>query len=60
MDIKELRTQSAEALEKTAAEYRAKIRDLRFAVGTRSRANVRDLRKAKKDLARVLTVKHSL
>lgn len=56
MDIKELRNQSAEALQKTAAELRAKVRDLRFTVGTRQRADVRDLRNIRRDLARVLTV----
>jgi ribosomal protein L29 len=59
MDVKEFRNQTPEALDKTAAEIRAKIRDLRFTVGTGSRGNVRDLRNAKRDLARVLTVKNA-
>lgn len=56
MDIKELRTQNPEALTRLAGELRASIRDLRFTVGTRSRSDVRDLRDAKRNLARVLTV----
>ena len=59
MNVKELRTQTAEALTKTAGELRGRIRDLRFTVGTRQRADVRDLRNAKRDLARVLTVLNS-
>jgi ribosomal protein L29 len=59
MDIKELRLQSKEALDKTASELRAKIRDLRFTVGTGTRGHVRDLRTAKRNLARVLTVKNA-
>lgn len=59
MDIKELRTQTPEALDRMAAELRAKIRDLRFNAGTRQLADVRDLRDARKLLARVLTVRQS-
>ena len=59
MDIKELRTQTPEALERLAGELRAKIRDLRFNAGTRQLADVRNLRDARKDLARVLTVKNA-
>lgn len=56
MDVKDLRNQSAVRLRELADELRAKIRDLRFTVGTRQSANVRDLRKAKRGLAQVLTV----
>lgn len=59
MDIKELRTQSPEALDRQAGELRAKIRDLRFNAGTRQLADVRDLRDARKTLARVLTVRNA-
>lgn len=57
MDIKEIRGQSADRLDQMASDLRAKIRDLRFTVGTRQRSNVRDLRKAKKELAQVLTLR---
>lgn len=57
MDVKDLRNQSADRLLELANELRAKIRDLRFTVGTRQSANVRDLRKTKQDLARVLTLR---
>ncbi len=56
MDVKDLRNQSADRLLELANELRAKVRDLRFTVGTRQSANVRDLRKTKQDLARVLTL----
>lgn len=56
MHAKDLRTHAPERLNQMAAELRATIRNLRFTVGTRERTNVRDLRKAKRDLARVLTV----
>lgn len=56
MELKDLRNQSKDRLTALSHELRAKIRELRFTVGTRQRANVRDLRKAKRDLAQVLTV----
>ena len=59
MNAKELRSHSPERLDQMAAELRATIRGLRFTVGTRERANVRDLRKAKRDLARLLTVRNA-
>ena len=60
MNAKELLTHSRERLDQMAAELRDTIRSLRFTVGTRERTNVRDLRKAKRDLARVLTVSRAL
>lgn len=54
--VKDLRNNSTDQLLRLAGETRAKIRDLRFTVGTRQSANVRDLRKAKRDLARILTI----
>lgn len=59
MDIKDLRNQSTERLEQVASELRARIRGLRFTVGTRQRTDVRTLRHAKHDLAQVLTVLRS-
>ncbi|HWQ99907.1 MAG TPA: 50S ribosomal protein L29 [Candidatus Methylomirabilis sp.] len=56
MDVKDLRNQSDIRLRELADEMRANIRNLRFTVGTRQSANVRDLRKAKRGLAQVLTV----
>jgi ribosomal protein L29 len=59
MKASELRTKSRDHLSQMAGELRATVRNLRFTVGTPSRANVRDLRKARKELARVLTVKNA-
>lgn len=57
MDVKDLRNQAPVRLLELANELRAKIRDLRFTVGTRQSANVRDFRTAKRDLARILTIR---
>lgn len=54
MDIKELRQQTLKQLEQLAAEKAVMIRELRFTVGTRQSSHVRDLRKAKKDYARMM------
>jgi ribosomal protein L29 len=59
MELKELRTHSSERLEQAAAELRAKIRDMRFTIGTRQRTDVRSIRHAKKELAQLLTVLRS-
>lgn len=59
MELKDLRNQSPERLDQLAGELRAKVRDLRFTVGTRQRSDVRDLRMAKKELAQVLTIRNA-
>jgi ribosomal protein L29 len=56
MTIQELRNDSIERLREEAVKQRALIRGLRFTIGTREQAHVRDLRKAKRDLARIETV----
>ncbi|MBD3251789.1 50S ribosomal protein L29 [Candidatus Uhrbacteria bacterium] len=56
MDIKELRNQSPKRLKELEAKAAAQIRDLRFTVLTRQQSHVRDLRKAKRDLAQIQTV----
>jgi ribosomal protein L29 len=56
MTLQELRNESAERLREEATNQRALIRGLRFTIGTREQAHVRDLRKAKRDLARIVTV----
>jgi ribosomal protein L29 len=56
MNIKDLRQLTEAELLTRAAELRGIIRDLRFTVTTRQHAKVRDLRKAKQELAQVLTV----
>lgn len=56
MKAKDLKQLTRVELEKQAAELRGKIRDMRFTITTRQQAKVRDMRKAKKDLARILTI----
>ena len=60
MDANDLRKKSPEELRKQAEELRNAVRDLRFKITSRQVAKVRDLRKAKKDLAQVLTIIRSL
>ncbi len=56
MKAKDLKQLSAQELQSRAAELRGLVRDLRFKVTTRQHSKVRDLRQARRDLARVLTV----
>lgn len=56
MDAKELRNKSREELVRMVAELEATIRDLRFKTATRQLTKVRDVRKAKRDLARIKSV----
>ncbi|GMU25891.1 hypothetical protein KJZ71_03075 [Patescibacteria group bacterium] len=53
MDMKELRQHTLKRLQELAAVQASTIRDLRFTVGTRQSTHVRNLRKAKKDFARI-------
>ncbi len=56
MDFKELKTKSVLELNKLLPEYREKIRDLRFSVSAKQLKNIRELRMAKKIVARILTL----
>lgn len=56
LNNKDLAQKTADELSNLAATLRSGIRDLRFKVATRQHAKVRNLRHAKRDLARVLTV----
>lgn len=56
MDSKELRNQTPKRLEELLAKALAHVRDLRFTVGTRQQTHVRDLRKAKRDVAQIRTI----
>lgn len=56
MKVKELRGKSAGELEKLLAEQREKLRSLRFNVSTAQESHVRELREAKKTVARILTL----
>jgi ribosomal protein L29 len=55
MTLNELRSESVERLREEATKQCAVIRDLRFTIGTREQAHVRDLRKARRELARIET-----
>lgn len=56
MKAKDLKQLTDTELKSKIAETRGLIRDLRFKVTTRQHAKVRDLRKARKDLARMLSL----
>ena len=55
--IKELRQKSKIELEKILKEDKEKIRGLRFNLAEGKVKNVRDIRKIKKEIARILTIK---
>ncbi len=56
MKVKDLRQLTQAELLTRVGVLRGKIRDLRFTVTTRQHSKVRDLREAKQELARVLTL----
>lgn len=56
MKAQELRDKSEGERGKLLLELRKKIRELRFAVAGREHRNHRELRAAKKDIARLLTI----
>lgn len=55
MKAKDLVQMTSVELNAKAAELRGLVRDLRFKITTRQNSKVRDLRKARKDLARVMS-----
>ena len=56
MELKELRKKSDQELRKLLAENREKFREQRFKVSTRQLKTVRDVRKTKTLVARILTI----
>jgi ribosomal protein L29 len=56
MDIKELRNQTPKRLNELLAKTATRVRDLRFTVRTRQQTHVRDLRKARRELAQIKTI----
>jgi large subunit ribosomal protein L29 len=54
--MKELREKSIDELQKLLVSAREHVRDLRFKVGTKQLPRVRQLRDARKEVARILTV----
>ena len=59
MNIKDLKTRKESELHKLLAEYRDKIRDLRFKISLNEMKTVHEFRKAKKTIARILTFLNS-
>jgi large subunit ribosomal protein L29 len=56
MKIKEIREKSENELKKDLAELRNKLAKMRFDISAKQVKNHRDIRIAKKDIARILTV----
>jgi large subunit ribosomal protein L29 len=56
MKIKELREKNLEELKKLLDEKRDLVRKLRFDISSKQIKNNRDLRKNRKDVARILTL----
>lgn len=56
MNTKELRGKSEAELRKLLAETRERLRALRFNVSTSQESHVRDMRTARKTIARILTL----
>jgi ribosomal protein L29 len=56
MDFKELKTKSANDLQKMLKLHREELRSLRFKVASGQFKNVREMRKVKNTIARILTL----
>ncbi|MBN2884414.1 50S ribosomal protein L29 [Patescibacteria group bacterium] len=56
MEIKELTTKTPAELQKLLAQYREKLRELRFKDSNRQLKNVREIRQVREIIARIFTV----
>ena len=56
MKINKLRQKSKSELQKILSDNREKLRQLRFDLAAGKVKNVREVRKVKKDIARILTI----
>lgn len=56
MEIKELKTKSSAELHRLLAQYRDKLREMRFKDSNRQLKNVREIRQIRETIARILTV----
>ncbi len=56
MDIKELVKRDKKELERNLAESRNKLAKMRFDISAKQIKNHREIRKVKKDIARILTI----
>jgi ribosomal protein L29 len=59
MEIKELKTKSPADLQKLLAQYREKLRELRFKDSNRQLKNIREIRETRAMAARTLTILNS-
>ena len=56
MDVKELKQKSVDELHKLLISQRNNVRDIRFKIASKQSGNVRELREAKKTVAKILTL----
>lgn len=56
MKMKELREKNEKEISKLLARARENLRDLRFKVSQKQLKNIREIRKIKKNIARILTI----
>jgi len=56
METKELTTKSPEELKKLLVEFREKLRELRFKDSNRQLKNIREIRKVRETIARIMTI----
>ena len=56
LELKELKRKEKKELQKLLAEYREKLRDLRFKISQRQHKDVREFRKIKRQIARVMSL----
>ena len=56
MEFKEFKNKPENELQKLLGESRDRLRDLRFKVASRQLKNVREVRKTKKTIARILSL----
>jgi ribosomal protein L29 len=59
MELKELKNKKISELHKILAEYRDKLRDLRFKDASKQLKNVREIRIVKKTIAKILMLLNS-
>ncbi|MFA6393659.1 MAG: 50S ribosomal protein L29 [Patescibacteria group bacterium] len=59
MEMKEIKNKSQAELNRLLSEFRDKLRDLRFKDASKQLKNVRDIRKVRQDIARIMTVLNS-
>ncbi|MDX9779146.1 MAG: 50S ribosomal protein L29 [Patescibacteria group bacterium] len=59
MEMKELQSKNPADLQKLLAQYREDLREMRFKDSNRQLKNVREIRKVKAIVARILTILNS-